>query len=99
MDCYFEKCSWDFVQEFLDSGEILILDGATGTEIEKHGGKMDEKGWSCVAQFFVPDIVRKVHLSYLQNGSNLIIANTYATNANVTGPAGYSFIQFLFNLI
>lgn len=37
---------------------VLLLDGATGTEIEKLGGAMDALGWSCVAQLHVPDIVR-----------------------------------------
>ena len=30
----------------LDAGETLILDGATGTELQRRGAKMDPSAWS-----------------------------------------------------
>ncbi len=50
---------------------------------------MDDKGWSCCAQLQIPDIVRQVHVNYINSGASIITANTYATNKNVMGPAGY----------
>ena len=27
--------------------KVLVLDGGTGTEVERLGGKVDKLGWSC----------------------------------------------------
>ena len=36
-----------------------------------------------------PRVLRNVHLKYLRSGSELIIANTYATNRHVMAGAGF----------
>eukprot|EP01060_Flectonema_neradi_P033062 TRINITY_DN542_c0_g2_i1.p1 TRINITY_DN542_c0_g2~~TRINITY_DN542_c0_g2_i1.p1 ORF type:complete len:591 (+),score=69.49 TRINITY_DN542_c0_g2_i1:46-1773(+) len=72
--------------------DILVLDGGTGTEIEKEAGleAMDQKGWSCMCNLRNPQSVKKVHRRYLDAGSDILIANTYATNPNVMRAAGFS---------
>ncbi|QJT09689.1 homocysteine S-methyltransferase family protein [Oceanidesulfovibrio marinus] len=66
----------------------MLLDGGTGTEIERRGAAMHEKAWSAMASLTDPDIVRGVHRSYLEAGAELIIANTYPSNRHVMSRAG-----------
>lgn len=57
---------------------ILILDGATGTELQKLGmptGVNPEK-W-CLLH---PEILKTVHLNYLAAGSNIIYTSTFGAN-------------------
>ena len=76
--------------EVLKGGGTVILDGATGTEIERVAGResMNKHGWSCSANFTYPDVVKQVHYSYLVAGADIITSNTYATNGNVMQGAG-----------
>ena len=81
--------------EVLKRKGILVLDGATGTEIERIAGRdaMNQFGWSCSANLTYPDIVKEVHIHYLYSGSDIITANTYCTNGNVMSAAGLSSIR------
>src|SRR5918998_371330 len=54
------------VQERLDAGEIVILDGAMGTELQRRGVPMDEVAWDAAALATHPDLVREVHEDYIK---------------------------------
>ena len=73
----------------LASGDVIVLDGAVGSEIERLGGKMDAAAWCGVANWTHPDTVRHVHESYLEAGADVITANTFATCRHVLEAAGY----------
>ncbi len=45
----------------LDAGDIIVLDGATGTEVARYGVAMDSVAWCGVANKTHPDVVRQVH--------------------------------------
>ena len=70
------------------SGDIIVLDGATGTEIARLGGAMDSAAWCAVANKTHPDIVRRVHEAYLRAGADIITTNTFATCRHVLEGAG-----------
>src|ERR671915_1409709 len=76
------------VQERLDAGEVVILDGAMGTELERRGVPMDEVAWDAAALLTHPDTVREVHEDYIRAGADVIITNTFATARHVLEPAG-----------
>ncbi len=76
------------VQQRLDRGEVLILDGATGTELERRGVPMDDVAWDAAALLTYPDTVREVHEDYIKAGADVIITNTFATAKHVLEPAG-----------
>jgi S-methylmethionine-dependent homocysteine/selenocysteine methylase len=76
------------LQARLDRGEVIILDGATGTELEKRGAPMDRTAWSAAALLTHPDIVRQVHEDYIRAGADIIITNTFGTARHVLEPAG-----------
>ena len=71
----------------LAAGDLIILDGGIGSEIERLGGKMHSAAWCGVANWTDPDIVSKVHESYLTAGADIITANTFATARHVLASA------------
>ena len=71
------------------SGDIIVLDGAIGSEIERVGGEMDAAAWCGMANVTHPDTVRRVHESYLDAGADVITANTFATCRHVLEGAGH----------
>ena len=73
----------------LDAGDVIVLDGAIGSEIDRLGGKMDAAAWCGVANVTHPDTVQRVHESYLEAGADVITANTFATCRHVLEGAGY----------
>ena len=68
------------VLERVAAGELVVIDGGTGTEIQRRGGAMDDATWCAEANLQRPDLVREVHRAYLEAGAELIIANTFATS-------------------
>ncbi len=77
-----------FLEEKLARGGILLLDGATGTELEKRGVPMNSKAWSAEAILTHPDIVQAVHEDYLRAGAEIITANTFSTARHILLRAG-----------
>ena len=76
------------LQERLDRGEIIVLDGAIGTELERRGVPMNGVAWCATAMKTHPDTVRQVHEDYIRAGADVITANTFATARHVLEPAG-----------
>ncbi len=69
-------------------GQILLLDGATGTELQKRGVPMNHAVWSATATLTHPEILRQIHLDYIEAGAQLIIANTFSTSRHLLSQAG-----------
>ena len=63
----------------LRDGPVLLLDGATGTEIESRGTPCDLPLWSTRALIESPDRVREIHREYATAGAEIITANTFRT--------------------
>jgi S-methylmethionine-dependent homocysteine/selenocysteine methylase len=76
--------SYEHVKNKIDNKELVLLDGGTGTEIERQGVVMDDVAWCGIAHMTHPGVVRKVHESYIEAGSDIIIANTFGTAPHVT---------------
>jgi len=76
------------LQQRLDGEEVVILDGAMGTELERRGVPMDDAAWSAAALLTHPDTVREVHEDYVRAGAEVIITNTFSTARHVLEPAG-----------
>ena len=71
----------------IDAGDVVVIDGGTGTEIQRRGVAMDGDTWCAEANIDEPDVVRDVHEQYIDAGAELIIANTYATSPLVVRPS------------
>ena len=72
----------------LADGDLIVLDGAIGSEIERHAGRLDGAAWCGMASRTHPDTVRRVHESYLEAGADVITANTFATCRHVLDAVG-----------
>jgi S-methylmethionine-dependent homocysteine/selenocysteine methylase len=77
-----------FLEEKLRRGRILLLDGATGTELEKRGVPMSSKAWSAVAILSHPEVIQAVHEDYIRAGVDIITVNTFAAARHMLLPAG-----------
>ena len=76
------------MQERLDANEVLILDGATGTELQRRGVPMHDEAWSAAAIFTHPNVVRAVHEDYILVGADIITTNTFSTGRMLLERAG-----------
>ena len=72
----------------LSNNEIIVLDGATGSEIARLGGVMHSAAWCAVANKTHPEVVRQVHEGYIRAGADIVTTNTFTTNRHVLAAAG-----------
>jgi homocysteine S-methyltransferase len=72
---------YDLIREKLRRGETIILDGGTGTDIQRRGAPMSGDTWCAEVNLTHPDIVAAVHADYIAAGADIITANTFATSA------------------
>jgi S-methylmethionine-dependent homocysteine/selenocysteine methylase len=72
----------------LTAGEVVIIDGGMGTQLQAEGVPMDEMAWSARANLEQPEVVQRVHEAYIRAGAQVIIANTFAASRASLEPAG-----------
>ena len=64
------------------NGELLLLDGATGTELNRRGVDTGLPLWS--ANALTTDaglnVLRQIHLDYLNAGADILTTNTFRTH-------------------
>lgn len=82
--------NYSTIEERLQSGDIVLLDGGTGTELEKRGATMDPEAWCGPATLDNVEILESVHRDYIAAGADIITANTYASSRLMLEPAGYA---------
>ena len=78
----------DWLHDRIAAGELVIIDGATGSELEARGVPMVQKGWSVLAQLEYPDILRTLHEDYIRSGASVIITNTFGAGRHLLEPGG-----------
>ena len=76
------------ISERLAEGELVIIDGGMGSQLQAEGVPMDEVAWSARANLERPDVVQRVHEAYIRAGADVIIANTFAASRAALEPAG-----------
>lgn len=72
--------AYETIARKLKAGSTIILDGATGTELEKRGAPMSGDTWCADVNGTHGDILEAVHRSYIDVGADIITANTFATS-------------------
>jgi S-methylmethionine-dependent homocysteine/selenocysteine methylase len=72
----------------LDQGQVVVLDGGTGTEMSARGGTFDPEAWSATANLDAPGLVREVHESFIDAGAEVILTNTFSTTRPRLAAAG-----------
>lgn len=79
---------YDHIAKKLALGRTIVIDGGTGTDIQRRGVPMDGETWCAEANITHPQVVRAVHDDYIRAGAELISANTYATSALLFNALG-----------
>lgn len=83
------------VMDRIAAGETLLMDGGTGSEIQRRGvdvllGSQGDKlgPWSATANVDAADVVQQVHRDYLRCGADVIISNNFRTTRSRFEPVG-----------
>ena len=82
--------SYEQIAQRLKDGGIVILDGGTGTELERRGVPMSAEAWCGPTTLEHADVLVQIHRDYIDAGSDIITANTYASSRLMLKPAGYA---------
>ena len=81
------------ITDRLSNGETLLLDGGTGSELQRRGanvlkGAINKKdatsqqktwAWSATTNIEFSEVVNQVHKDYLRVGADIIISNNFWT--------------------
>jgi S-methylmethionine-dependent homocysteine/selenocysteine methylase len=76
------------IKQRLDRGEVLVLDGATGTELQRRGAPMDAAAWCGPATLQHHALLTDIHRDYIEAGADVVTANTFAASRLMLGAAG-----------
>ena len=68
--------SYTNIENKLNSGDIILLDGGMGAELENLGASMDKDLWSGRCSIDEPDIVYKAHQNFINSGADIKEINT-----------------------
>lgn len=71
----------------LANKEIILIDGATGTELERAGVPTIKEAWTAATSLTHPEVVQQVHENYIHAGAQMILANTYACSRHLLARA------------
>lgn len=80
--------AYETLRRKLESGKLVVMDAATGTELEKRGAVMSEGAWCGVASVDFREVLEDVHRSYIEVGAELISTNTFASSRIMLAQAG-----------
>jgi S-methylmethionine-dependent homocysteine/selenocysteine methylase len=72
----------------LASGRVLLLDGATGTELQRRGVNTGLPLWSARALIEAPEVLSAIHADYIAAGADIITTNTFRTQRRTLTRAG-----------
>ena len=76
------------LRDRLDGGEVILLDGGVGTQLQEMGVPMDKTSWAAAALSTHPYTVRQMHEQYIRAGADVITTNTYASARHNLEPLG-----------
>jgi S-methylmethionine-dependent homocysteine/selenocysteine methylase len=80
--------SAEALRQRLCHGPPLLLDGATGTELERRGAPAALPLWSAHALLTAPQLVEQIHRDYVQGGAEVLTANTFRTQRRALSRGG-----------
>lgn len=80
--------SYDAVYARRTAGEVVILDGAMGTELERRGVPMDSAAWCGLANLTAVDAVRAIHEENIAAGADVLTTNTFMSGPGPMQRAG-----------
>ncbi|CAJ2633094.1 unnamed protein product [Trifolium pratense] len=85
--------SSSLISDFLhQTGGTAIIDGGLATELERHGADLNDPLWSAKCLISTPqsNLIRQVHLDYLENGADIITTASYQATIQGFKEKGFS---------
>ncbi|GFY98813.1 homocysteine methyltransferase 2 [Actinidia rufa] len=76
----------DFLRQ---CGGVAVIDGGLATELERNGADLNDPLWSAKCLLTSPHLIRKVHLDYLEAGSDIIITASYQATIQGLWPKAF----------
>lgn len=71
---------WIEVEQKLNHGLAVLLDGALGTELQRRDVNTDRPSWTANALLTHPELIVQIHREYVDAGAEIITANTFRTH-------------------
>ncbi|XVF84803.1 hypothetical protein PTKIN_Ptkin17bG0068700 [Pterospermum kingtungense] len=59
------------------AGGCAVIDGGFATQLESHGASINDPLWSALCLIKDPDLVKQVHLEYLEAGADILVTSSY----------------------
>lgn len=81
------------IESILEKQNILILDGALATELERRGCDLNDALWSARVLLEQPELIREVHLDYFKAGADVAITASYQATVEGFARRGLSYEQ------
>ena len=78
----------DWLSDKISAGELVIIDGPMGTELEARDVPMNARAWSATALLSHPDAMRAAHADNIDAVAEVITTNTFATGQQLLDSAG-----------
>ena len=72
----------------LDAREVVILDGAVGTQLQRMEVPLSHDAWAAIALETHPFTVRRLHELYIGAGADVVTTNTYSSARHNLLPLG-----------
>jgi S-methylmethionine-dependent homocysteine/selenocysteine methylase len=85
----FDEAPGATLRRRLADGPPVVLDGATGTELERRGLYTGLPLWSTHALIEAPDVVEAIHRDYVRAGADILTANTFRTQRRVLARSSH----------
>ena len=79
---------YQLLMEQIKAGKPVLIDGATGTEVERRGVPKIKFAWNADGNLSSSQVVQQVHEDYIRCGARIIISNTFATHRSTLEDAG-----------
>ncbi|MCY3874828.1 MAG: homocysteine S-methyltransferase family protein [Rhodobacteraceae bacterium] len=79
---------YDRLMDRIAKGDRILIDGATGTEIERRGVPQLDNAWNGGGALSHPEVLCGVHEDYIREGAEIVISNTFATHRHALCDAG-----------
>ena len=81
--------NYEKLKNRMDNGEVIILDGAIGTELQSMGVPMHPASWCGPGNYTHGATVRQMHERYIRAGADIITTNTFNTLRPALEASGY----------
>ncbi len=82
----------------INAGDVIILDGAIGTELQAMGAPMNEQSWAGTPNLTHPNTVLQMHINYIKAGADVITTNTYSSARHNLEPLGHGELTVELNM-